>query len=162
MRRGLALLLSGVLLAGASEAAVVRVPEQTAPPPVAPPAPPPASKPVAPKPLAPRSAISRPERPAEPPAPALDPETAGVTDFITAALVALKAGRTKVAMEMIEQAQTRLLDRSVELNKTFDPIEDSQVTLLTLAKQAMAARDLKKATELLQDLRKRPASAAKD
>jgi hypothetical protein len=79
----------------------------------------------------------------------LDPSNATAMEFITAAQASIKAGRLQAAIELIEQAQTRLLDRSVALFRTSDPINDPVILSLAQAKQALAAHDYKTGVELL-------------
>lgn len=74
---------------------------------------------------------------------AIDPRTATAQDFLRQAQAALGAGRRNEAINMIDQAQTRLLHRSVNLNKTMDQIVDDNVTQLTKAKQMLRSGNLK-------------------
>lgn len=83
--------------------------------------------------------------------PKLDPEKATAKEFIAAAQAELRAGRFGVVTDLIEQAQTRLLDRSVRLGATYERIDDPAVQRLTQAKQALAGRDQKRGLELLDE-----------
>src|SRR3954470_9726239 len=55
--------------------------------------------------------------------PALNPETANVQDFITAAQAAIEAGHNSDAIELIDAAQTRILSRSVVIGTTHVPLD---------------------------------------
>jgi hypothetical protein len=102
--------------------------------------------------------------PAPPPAPALPPSPAAQApaapapidndertpaEYVHLAQAAVAAGRVGAAIEFIDKGQTRLLDRSVALNKTFDPISDEPIKQLSLAKQALLAKNRDRATKSL-------------
>lgn len=63
------------------------------------------------------------------------------TDFVKLAQTAIIQGRIHDALDLIERGQTRLLDRSVALNQTFDPIKDAPIERLSVARQALVDRD---------------------
>ena len=74
------------------------------------------------------------------PVPPVD-ENAGPRDFLMTARGALAAGRTGEAQEALERAETRLLDRSVPLYRTADPIRDAEVTQIRGVLHALGAGD---------------------
>ncbi|MFL5256946.1 MAG: hypothetical protein ACJ8AI_29460 [Rhodopila sp.] len=74
------------------------------------------------------------------PAPALA-ENSPPSAYLRAAQGALATGRTGEAQEALEQAQTRLLDRSVPLGQTNDPSGNPAVGQIAQALQALAAHD---------------------
>jgi hypothetical protein len=74
------------------------------------------------------------------PAPAL-PENSPPSAYLHAAQGALAAGRIGEAQEALEQAQTRLLDRSVPLGQTNEPSNNPAIGQISQALQALAARD---------------------
>jgi hypothetical protein len=82
----------------------------------------------------PRSEISPDPKP-----PAEDERTA--RDYVRLAQTAITKGKIADAVELIEKGQTRLLDRSVSLNRTFDPITDESVQNLSAAKRALLTKD---------------------
>jgi hypothetical protein len=69
------------------------------------------------------------------------PENSPPSAFLRAAQGALATGRTGEAQEALEQAQTRLLDRSVPLGQTHTPNDNPAVGQISEALQALAARD---------------------
>jgi hypothetical protein len=71
--------------------------------------------------------------------PAEDERTA--RDYVRLAQTAITKGKIADAVELIEKGQTRLLDRSVSLNRTFDPITDESVQNLSAAKRALLTKD---------------------
>jgi hypothetical protein len=85
--------------------------------------------------------------PAPAPAPAPAPPAIGDNDertpaeYVQFAKAAIAAGRLGAAIDFIDKGQTRLLDRSVGLNKTFDPITDESIRQLAAAKQALVTRN---------------------
>jgi len=81
--------------------------------------------------------------------PALNPETANVQDFITAAQAAIEAGHNSDAIELIDAAQTRILSRSVVIGTTHVPLDDPRIQTLTQAKQALLKHDRTQALRLL-------------
>ena len=74
------------------------------------------------------------------PAPNL-PADAKPSDFLRAAEGALTTGRKGEAQESLEEAQTRLLDRSVPLGQTRDPSSSPAVGQISQALQALRAGD---------------------
>lgn len=98
---------------------------------------------------------------AQPPVPAREtvlsplpspnlPEGAKPSDALRAAQAALAAGRTGQAEEALEQAQTRMLDRSVALGQTNNPSDNPTVGQISQARQALAARDSAACLQLIQ------------
>jgi hypothetical protein len=77
-------------------------------------------------------------------------ENARPSDALRAAQGALAAGRIGEAQEALEMAQTRLLDRSVELGQTNNPSDNPTVGQITQARQALAARDRAGCMRLIQ------------
>jgi hypothetical protein len=96
-----------------------------------------------------------PRREPAPPTPA--PAASGLTDndertpaeYIQLAQTAIATGRLGAAVEFIDKGQTRLLDRSVALNRTFDPITDDAIKQLSAAKQALQTKNRELAVKLL-------------
>jgi hypothetical protein len=86
-----------------------------------------------------------------PPAPAapaiIDNDERTPAEYLQLARTAIAAGRMSAAIEFIDKGQTRLLDRSVALNKTFDPIEDEAIKQLSEAKQALLAKNRDRAVQ---------------
>jgi hypothetical protein len=70
-------------------------------------------------------------------------------EYVQLAKTAITAGRLAAAIEFIEKGQTRLLDRSVALDKTFDPINDESIKQLSVAKQALLTKNRERAAESL-------------
>src|SRR3954452_3350126 len=62
-------------------------------------------------------------------------------EYVQLAKAAITGGRLGAAIDLIDKGQTRLLDRSVTLNKTFDPIPDEPIKQLSMAKQALLAKN---------------------
>lgn len=83
------------------------------------------------------------------PSPELGPN-ASPTDYLRAAQSALSAGQTGVAQQALEEAQTRLLDRSVPYGQTNDPSSNPAVTQITQALHALAAGDQAQCMQLIQ------------
>jgi hypothetical protein len=73
--------------------------------------------------------------------------TAG--DYVQLARTAITKGKIADAVELIEKGQTRLLDRSVDLDRTFDPITDESIQNLSAAKRALLTKDRAAALRLL-------------
>jgi hypothetical protein len=101
-------------------------------------------KPLAPvddsRPGAPEGArLEAPRSPIKPAPKSEDARTA--RDYVQLAQTAITKGNAAEAVELIEKGQTRLLDRSVDLNRTFDPITDEPVQSLSAAKRALLSRD---------------------
>lgn len=83
------------------------------------------------------------------PSPQLGPN-ASATDYLRAAQGALSAGQTGEAQQALEQAQTRLLDRSVPYGMTNDPSSNPAVRQITQALHALAAGDQAQCMQLIQ------------
>jgi hypothetical protein len=83
------------------------------------------------------------------PSPNVGPNASPV-DYLRAAQGALAAGRTGEAQEALEQAQTRLLDRSVPYGQTNNPSANPAVAQITQALQALAAGDRAQCMQLIQ------------
>jgi hypothetical protein len=81
----------------------------------------------------------RPEIGPGPKPPAEDGRTA--RDYVQLAQAAITKGKIADAVELIEKGQTRLLDRSVTLNRTFDPITDESIQNLSAARRALLIKD---------------------
>ena len=79
------------------------------------------------------------------------PEGARPSDYLRFAQDALAAGRPLDAQEALEMAQTRLLDRSVPLGRTRNPIVDVSVEQIGQARRALAAHDRPACMDLIQD-----------
>jgi hypothetical protein len=62
-------------------------------------------------------------------------------DYVQLAQTAITKGKIADAVELIEKGQTRLLDRSVILDRTFDPITDESIQNLSAAKRALLTKD---------------------
>jgi hypothetical protein len=69
------------------------------------------------------------------------PEGGRPSDYLRAAQGALVAGRNGEAQESLEMAQTRMLDRSVQMGQTNNPSDNPTVGQISQALQALAARD---------------------
>nr|WP_294513146.1 hypothetical protein [uncultured Rhodopila sp.] len=82
--------------------------------------------------------------------PAADGRTA--RDYVQLAQAAIAQGRIHDALDLIERGQTRLLDRAVDLNKTFDPITDEPIAKLSAARQALVAKDRATALAALESV----------
>jgi hypothetical protein len=83
------------------------------------------------------------------PTPDLGPNASPV-DFLRAAQGALASGRTGEAQQSLEQAQTRLLDRSVPYGQTNNPSDNPAVVQITEALHALAAHDRQRCMALIQ------------
>ncbi len=83
------------------------------------------------------------------PSPALGPAASPV-DYLRAAQSALSAGQTGVAQQALEQAQTRLLDRSVGYGQTNNPSDNPAVGRISQALHALAAGDRAQCMQLIQ------------
>jgi hypothetical protein len=83
------------------------------------------------------------------PSPELGPN-AGPVDYLRAAQSALAAGQTGEAQQALEQAQTRLLDRSVPYGQTNNPSANPAVQQINQALQALAAGDRGQCMQLIQ------------
>jgi hypothetical protein len=83
------------------------------------------------------------------PSIASDDDIRSARDYVQLAKAEIGKGRTQEAIELIDKGQTRLLDRSVVLNHTFDPITDESIKYLTGAKRSLLASDRVKALEFL-------------
>ncbi|PPQ28815.1 hypothetical protein [Rhodopila globiformis] len=74
------------------------------------------------------------------PGPSL-PENSPPSAYLRAAQGALAAGRAGEAQQALEQAQTRLLDRSVPLGQTDTPSSNPAISQIDQALQALRAHD---------------------
>jgi len=83
------------------------------------------------------------------PSPELGPN-ATPADYLRAAQGALQAGRTGEAQQALEQAQTRLLDRSVAYGQTNNPSDNPAVAQITQALHALAAGDTGQCMQLIR------------
>jgi hypothetical protein len=83
------------------------------------------------------------------PSPQLGPDAMPV-DYLRAAQGALAAGRTGEAQQALEEAQTRLLDRSVAYGQTSNPSENPAVAQISQALHALAAGDRGQCMQLIQ------------
>jgi hypothetical protein len=83
------------------------------------------------------------------PSPVLGPDASPV-DYLRAAQSALAAGQTGETQQALEQAQTRLLDRSVAYGQTNNPSDNPAVAQIGQALQALAARDTGRCMQLIQ------------
>jgi hypothetical protein len=85
-----------------------------------------------------------------PAAPAIiDNDQRTAAEYVRLARTAITAGRLNAAIEFIDKGETRLLDRSVALNKTFDPITDESIKQLLAAKQALLTMNRERAISSL-------------
>jgi hypothetical protein len=75
---------------------------------------------------------------------------AGPVAYLRAAQAALAAGRTGETQEALEQAQTRLLDRSVPYGQVNAPSENPAVAQISQALHALAAGDRAQCMQLIQ------------
>jgi hypothetical protein len=83
------------------------------------------------------------------PSPQVGPNASPV-DYLRAAQSALSAGQTGEAQQALEQAQTRLLDRSVPYGQTNNPSDNPAVAQITRALNALAAGDRGQCMQLIQ------------
>jgi len=83
------------------------------------------------------------------PSPDLGPNASPV-DYLRAAQNALAAGRTGEAQQALEQAETRLLDRSVPYGQTNAPSANPAISRITQALQALAAGDRAQCMQFIQ------------
>jgi hypothetical protein len=83
------------------------------------------------------------------PSPQLGPNASAV-DYLRAAQSALSAGRTGETQQALEEAQTRLLDRSVPYGQTNNPSDNPGVEQITRALHALAAGDQTQCMQLIQ------------
>ena len=72
------------------------------------------------------------------------------SDLLRVAQTALAAGRKREALEVLEKAQTRLLDRSVPLGQTNSPSDNLAVGQIAQARLALSTGDKGAATEFIQ------------
>jgi hypothetical protein len=97
--------------------------------------------------------LSRREPAANTPAPAApgltDNDERTPAEYVQLAQAAIAAGRLGAAIDFIDKGQTRLLDRSVALNRTFDPIADDSIKQLSAAKQALQTKNREGAVKSL-------------
>ena len=83
------------------------------------------------------------------PSPQVGPNASPV-DYLRAAQGALSAGQTGEAQQALEEAQTRLLDRSVPYGQTNNPSDNPAVAQITQALHALAAGDRGQCMQLIQ------------
>jgi hypothetical protein len=83
------------------------------------------------------------------PSPQVGPNASPV-DYLRAAQGALSAGQTGKAQQALEEAQTRLLDRSVPFGQTNNPSDNPAVAQITQALHALAAGDRGQCMQLIQ------------
>jgi hypothetical protein len=83
------------------------------------------------------------------PRPAIS-ENASAEELLIAARNALAAGRTGEAQEAMEQAETRLLDRSVPLFQTNTPSANPVVSQVSQALQALSVGDMPRCMQLIE------------
>ncbi|HEY3847256.1 MAG TPA: hypothetical protein VGL95_09100, partial [Acetobacteraceae bacterium] len=83
------------------------------------------------------------------PSPQLGPN-ATPADYLRAAQSALSAGQTGEAQQALEEAQTRLLDRSVAYGQTNNPSDNPAVAQINQALHALAAGDQPRCMQLIQ------------
>ncbi len=62
-------------------------------------------------------------------------------DYVQLAQTAITKGKIADAVELIEKGQTRLLDRSVNLDRTVDPVTDESIQNLSAANRALQTKD---------------------
>ncbi len=85
-----------------------------------------------------------------PAAPAIiDNDERAPVEYVRLAQAAIAAGRLHAAIEFIDKGETRLLDRSVALNRTSDPITDESIKQLSAAKQALLTMNRERAVNSL-------------
>jgi hypothetical protein len=77
-------------------------------------------------------------------------EGAKPSDALRAAQGALATGRIAEAQNALEMAETRMLDRSVELGQTGNPSDNPTVVAISQARQALTARDRATCMQLIQ------------
>ena len=109
-----------------------------------------------------QSVTRLPDAPRHEPAPVIQPPPSAPTpatidsdertpaEYVRLAQSAIAAGRLGAAIEYIDKGQTRLLDRSVALNRTYDPITDEPIKQLSAAKQALEAKNRERAVKSLE------------
>jgi len=78
------------------------------------------------------------------------PEGGRPSDYLRAAQGALVGGRNGEAQESLEMAQTRMLDRSVQMGQTNNPSDNPTVGQISQALQALAARDRASCLRIVQ------------
>lgn len=83
------------------------------------------------------------------PSPQLGPN-ASPADYLRAAQNALAAGQTGQAQQALEEAETRLLDRSVPYGQTGNPSDNPAITAITQALNALAAGNRMQCMQLIQ------------
>ena len=72
--------------------------------------------------------------------------------FLEAAQRALVLGRTGEAQQALEQAETRMLDRSVAPSRANQPDQQAGIQAVTSALQALAAGDRARTQQLIADM----------
>jgi len=78
------------------------------------------------------------------------PAGSKASDVLRAAQGALTAGRAREAEDALEMAETRMLDRSVDVGQTDNPSDNPTVGQISQARQALAAHDKAKCLQLIQ------------
>lgn len=79
------------------------------------------------------------------------PEGSKPSDYLRAAAGALAVGQLGEAEEALEMAQTRMLDRSVPLFQTNNPINSPVIQQINQARQALAAHDRETCMRYIED-----------
>ena len=85
------------------------------------------------------------------PGPALG-ENAAPRDYLIAARNALAAGKTGMAQQSLEMAQTRLLDRSVLASNVNNASPDPRVKRIEEARQALGAGNIPLAMQIIDSV----------
>jgi hypothetical protein len=89
------------------------------------------------------------------------PEPPGVTEnssprhFLQAARYALQNGQTGAGQQALEQAETRLLDRSVRPSRASEPIQGPMINGINSALQALGHHDVGSSIRIIDDLLQR-------
>jgi hypothetical protein len=83
------------------------------------------------------------------PAPAVG-AGAGADSYLQAAQAALQSHRTGTAQQALEMAETRLLDRSTQVNAAGQPDQDAAVQQVANAREALGKGDTKGASSAIQ------------
>ena len=146
---GLAITASGAAIGHAAAGAqgvppydtdLIDHPAATAPPPALPGAPSPATAEPAAAPLV-----------AAPVAPAIPPHPDTVPGILDAARQLAASGQLPAASQLVEEAETRLLDRSVEVGTNDQPIETPMIQALAAARRALDGGDQAQGVQHLND-----------
>ncbi len=83
------------------------------------------------------------------PAPPIG-ENAAPRDYLLAARASLAAGKTGMAQQSLEMAQTRLLDRSVRPSQIDEPSRNAQVQRIEDARQALGNGNIPLAMQIIE------------